>query len=72
MSHSRRVKIGPTHVCPRCGEWWDVETGGYDTWFVSTFGEDGNLASKVWTEAARTPICPLDTATLDEFRITDE
>ncbi len=69
MSESRQVHAGPTHVCPRCGEWWDVENAGYDTWFITAHDNDGGLSASVWTEAARMPICPLDTTTLDQFRI---
>ncbi len=72
IGESRHVRHMPTHVCPHCGEWWDVENGGHDTWFVSPHDTENGLATKVWTEAARVPICPLDTATLDDFKIVDE
>ncbi len=72
IGESKHVNHAPTHVCPRCGEWWDVETGGYDTWLISRRDNEGGLAATVWTESARVPVCPLDTTTLDEFRIVDE
>ncbi len=62
---------GPTHVCPRCGEWWDVLSGEYNTWLVSAHDNEETCLSKVWTEAASEPICPLDTETLRLFAIID-
>ncbi len=61
----------PTHVCPRCGEWWDVEDGGCDTWFVTAHDNDSSLSAKVWAEAATIPVCPMDAATLKRFDIMD-
>ncbi len=61
----------PTHVCPRCGEWWDVEQGGRDLWFVSAYARDVTVCSTTWTEACCDPICPLDTTTLHCFSIID-
>ncbi len=62
---------GPTHVCPQCGEWWDVEDGGCDTWFVSAHDNENSLTAKVWTEAASIPVCPLDATSLHGFNIVD-
>ena len=66
FSHPKNV---PSHICPSCGEWWDVERVGHDTWFVSLHGNELNLSAQVWTEAANAPVCPLDTAALDRFNI---
>ncbi len=61
----------PTHVCPNCGEWFDVENGGCDTWFVSAHDNESGLSAHVWAEAASTPVCPLDATTLHRFDIVD-
>ncbi len=60
---------GPSHACPHCGEWFDVEGDGRQTWLVSQYGNDEELTATVWTEAADKPLCPLDAAELDEFKI---
>ena len=69
MDQNPQAHPGPSHVCPCCGEWWDVENGGHDTWFVSIHETQACLSAQVWTEAASIPVCPLDTATLDRFNI---
>lgn len=61
----------PSHICPQCGEWWDVESGGCDTWFVEPHDNDGRLIAKVWTEASQEPVCPLDAFTLKCFCIAE-
>ncbi len=62
---------GPTHVCPNCGEWFDVEPGGHDTWFVTECENESALAAHTWAEAAQRPVCPLDTTALKIFEIVD-
>jgi hypothetical protein len=62
---------GPTHVCPRCGEWWDVEGGGMDLWYVAIHDNEEAVSSQVWTETAIAPVCPEDQATLSSFCIID-
>ncbi len=60
---------GPSHACPRCGEWFEVESEGHDTWFVSPYDNEGGLSAAIWTEATHDPLCPFDAATLDLFAI---
>ncbi len=62
---------GPSHACPRCGEWFEVEREGREIWLVSPYDNEGGLAAIVWTEAAGRPLCPLDAEMLDEFMIAD-
>ncbi len=69
MGQYEHSNYGPTHVCPRCGEWWDVEGGGVDTWYVAAHDTEVDLSSKVWTEAASAPVCPDDSETLSRFCI---
>ena len=64
-----QTKLGPTHVCPKCGEWWDVEPNGHDSWLVSAHDNEHTLAVKVWWEEARVPVCPEDTCDLTLFNI---
>ncbi len=59
----------PSHACPRCGEWFDVENDGHETWVVSPYDSEDDLSATVWTEAARDPLCPFDSTTLDDFKI---
>jgi hypothetical protein len=61
--------LGPTHVCPRCGEWWDVEREARERWLVSVHDNEAPLISKVWAEEASQPVCPVDTCVLDTFNI---
>jgi hypothetical protein len=62
-------KTGPTHVCPRCGEWWDVEQEAGEKWLVAAHDKEATLTSKVWAEEAREPVCPAVTCVLDTFNI---
>ncbi len=39
--------------------------------FVSSHDDESSLTAKVWTEAASTPVCPLDAMTLHGFNIVD-
>ncbi len=68
---SKRLGKAPTHVCPRCGEWWDVERAGSDEWFVTAHDNENGLMAKVWTEASDLPVCPVDAASLHDFCIVD-
>ncbi len=70
-AEGRQVKTAPTHVCPHCGEWWDVVRDTFDIWVVTAYANDPELKSKVWTEAARAPVCPVDTRWLKEFKIVN-
>ena len=71
MGQPEHLKHGPTHVCPRCGEWWDVEGGEKDTWYVVAHDNEDLASCKVWTETAATPICPDDQAKLSRFCIAE-
>jgi hypothetical protein len=62
-------KLGPTHVCPRCGEWWDVEQEAHENWLVANLENEAPLVSKVWAEEACEPVCPMDTCVLCSFNI---
>ncbi len=59
----------PSHACPSCGEWFDVENDGYNTWIVSPYASQDELSAAVWTEAARDPLCPFDATALIDFKI---
>ncbi len=70
MNHMGAPSTGrPTHVCPKCGEWWDVECCGFEQWTVSAHDNEARLAVMVWSEYANQPICPDDTAALIQFSI---
>ncbi len=69
MSQEIRQTQGPTHACPVCGEWFDVEHEGRDTWFVSPYENEAGLGASVWTEAANTPVCPFDSSRLETLAI---
>lgn len=64
-----QIRLAPTHVCPRCGDWWDVEADGHERWKVSVHENEGSLTGKVWWEEAKVPVCPADTCDLDFFNI---
>ncbi len=59
----------PSHACPSCGEWFEVENGGRDRWFVSPYDNESGLEATVWTEAGSDPLCPFDATTLNDFKI---
>ncbi len=71
LGRENETRVGPTHVCLHCGEWWDVEREGKDLWQVAAHQEDDGQGSKVWAEAAGSPVCPIDTTSLDEFLIAE-
>lgn len=64
-----RAPLGnyPTHMCPKCGEWFDVKKLSAQGWGVMNH-TDGTL----WAEAAVTPICPYDTSALEPWLISDK
>lgn len=64
-----QTTLGPSHVCPRCGEWWDVEQDKHGTWFVAVHDNESPLSAKVWAEEADEPVCPEDSCSLDTFKI---
>lgn len=70
VSPDRRL---PTHVCPRCGEWYDVT---YDPnerlFYVEVHDPEGILMSKIWSETTSEPVCPSDAVTLQEWLIDNE
>ncbi len=71
MSQSEKLNLRPTHACLVCGEWFEVESAGWDSWIVSPCDNEGVLAVQAWAEAATTPVCPFDSSTLGEFLITE-
>ncbi len=44
----------PSHVCPRCGEWWTVELIDQDAWRVLRYSDH----TRCWTELVPEPVCP--------------
>jgi len=71
MFHTKDTRTLPSHVCSQCGEWWDAEYQGYDTWLVNAHANDGVLYTKLWAESTKQLVCPLDTTTLHAFLIDD-
>ncbi len=69
MNSSEEYSGRPSHVCSQCGEWWDVEKAAGDTWLLAEHSNEGPLSVKVWTETTNEPVCPIDTHTLEEFKI---
>ncbi len=70
-SRPDKLRQGPTHACPDCGEWFEVEQASRGVWMVSNCDNEGSLAVQVWTEAAHAPVCPFDAATLEDFLISE-
>ncbi len=70
MNQSEKVNVNPTHACPICGEWFEVEENGRALWSVSPCDNEGELSVQVWAEAAEMPLCPFDASTLEDFLIT--
>ncbi len=71
MSQKAKVNSIPTHACPRCGEWFDVERQGPDQWGVTPHDNEKENAVQEWAEAATQPLCPFDAEALHEFIIVD-
>ncbi len=61
----------PSHVCPYCGEWWDVDKSGVDTWSVVEHNGTDPIMAGAWTEVMTDPVCPLDAHGLNEWLIVD-
>ncbi len=72
MSQSEKVSLHPTHACPVCGEWFEVEEHSRSNWLVSPCNNEDDLAAQVWAEAADAPLCPFDAATLEQFLIAED
>ncbi len=72
MSQSEKISLGPTHACPVCGEWFEVEEYRRNTWLVSPFNNEDDFSAQVWAEAADMPLCPYDASALERFLITED
>ncbi len=71
MLQANDASAVPSHICPNCGEWWDVQRDGCDTWLLATHDYDAGLTATVWRVASCVPICPIDGYSLQVFCIDD-
>ncbi len=58
-----------TVICPNCGDWYEVESAGYQVWLVSPCASQDSFGAAAWEEAAVTPLCPIDGLELVPLRI---
>lgn len=58
----------PSHICPHCGEWWEVEPVEQNIWQVIRYGDH----TRPYKEAVFKPKCPdCKTVVLQPWLIKD-
>ena len=64
MEHKTKRTALPTHVCPKCGEWWDVYRDGNGNFIVNWhYARTENDLN--WMESTEKPFCPTPTCTTE-------